>query len=204
MIIAEGAEAGLYHITIDWPVFISQLVGFAVIVWAIVKWVAPAVRNIMHKQQEVVRTQLVESEQAAARLVEAKQAHEKAVADAEKEATTIRADARGDAERITAQLREAADAEVARVGQHGRDQVALARQQMIRQLKADLGAAALSQADQQVRDHLGSTPAKSDSVDRFLDELEAMAAGSTGRFAGFASGAAGRPTGSVSDAGKEF
>lgn len=34
--------------------FIGQLVGFAVIVWMLVKWVVPPVRAMMQKQQEAL------------------------------------------------------------------------------------------------------------------------------------------------------
>jgi F-type H+-transporting ATPase subunit delta len=156
--------------------FIGQLVGFAVIVAIVVKWILPPLRGLMTRQQDVVRRQLTESEQAKARLAEARQAHQKAIADAADQATRIRADARADAEQIAEQLRVQADAEVARVRHQGQEQIVLARAQLISRLKADLGTTALAQADRQVRDHLGSAQAKSDSVDRFLDELEAMAA----------------------------
>ena len=36
--------------------FIGQLIGFAVIVFILMKWVVPPVRDMMHKQQDAVRT----------------------------------------------------------------------------------------------------------------------------------------------------
>lgn len=156
-------------------IFIGQLVGFAVIVLVIMRYVAPPVRTLMAKQQDEVRNQITESEEAAARLAEAKKAHADAVAQAQKEAAQIREDARADAQRIAAQLRAQADVEVARIKQHGVEQIALQRQQLIRQLQADLGSAAVKDADQLVRQRLARPGAQSKSVDRFLDELEAMA-----------------------------
>jgi len=170
-------NAALYgDVHFEWSTFFGQLVGFVLIVWVLWKYIMPPVRAMMARQQDTVRRTIAESEQAAARLARAESAHGKAVADAQVEASKIRADAGVDAEQIAEQLRAQSESEVARVDQHGRDQVVLARQQLIRRLKADLGATALAQADRQVRDHLGSTQAKSDSVDRFLDELEAMSA----------------------------
>jgi F-type H+-transporting ATPase subunit delta len=175
------ADAPYSDVHFVWSTFIAQLVAFVIIVALIVKYVVPPVRRMMTKRQDTVRTQIAESEAAAARLTEARRAFEQAVDEAHKESAKIREDARADALQITEQLRAQADAEVARVSQHGREQVALARAQLIRELKADLGTAALAQADRQVREHLSSTQAKADSVDRFLDELEAMAgAGNTG------------------------
>lgn len=182
MFLAEETKP-LYHINFDWSTFIGQLVGFAAIVYVIMKWVVPAVRSMMVKQQDTIRRQLVESQEASARLSEAKQAYQSALNEAEMESARIREDARADAEQIADQLRLQADSEVARVSQHGRDQVVLSRAQLIRELKADLGTAAVDQAGRRVREHLDTDQAKSDSVDRFLDELEAMVgAGKKGQF----------------------
>ena len=45
--------------------FIGQLIGFAVIVWIIVRYVVPPVRRPMTDQKETVRTQLEDSAKAA-------------------------------------------------------------------------------------------------------------------------------------------
>ena len=55
--------------------FIGQLVGFAVIVFLIWKYVVPPVRNMMKTRQETVRTQLEESAEAAKKLAEAEAEH---------------------------------------------------------------------------------------------------------------------------------
>lgn len=174
------ANMAIYtDIHFDWPTFVGQLIGFVLIVAILVKWVVPPVHRMIVNQQKLVRAQIDESEAAKVRLADARRAHDKAVADASGEAERIRQDAHADAEQIAAQLRAQADAEVARIQHQGQEQIVLARAQLVSQLKAELGAAALAQADRQVRDHLGSAQAKSDSVDRFLDELEAMAATAT-------------------------
>ncbi|MDM2593169.1 F0F1 ATP synthase subunit B/delta, partial [Mycobacteroides abscessus] len=45
--------------------FIGQLIGFAVIVFLVVKYVVPPVRTLMAKQQDAVRQQLADSKTAA-------------------------------------------------------------------------------------------------------------------------------------------
>ena len=45
--------------------FIGQLVGFAIIVFIVVKWVVPPVRTMMKNQQDAVRAALQESKSAA-------------------------------------------------------------------------------------------------------------------------------------------
>ena len=58
--------------------FIGQLIGFAVIVWLVVKYVVPPVRTMMQKQQDAVRAALAESASAAQKLESADEEHAKA------------------------------------------------------------------------------------------------------------------------------
>ena len=88
-------------------VFIGHLIGFAIIVVIIVKWVVPPVRGLMQKQQDAVRTALAESAEAAKKLADADAMHAKALEDAKAESTKVTDEARQDSERIAAQLHRA-------------------------------------------------------------------------------------------------
>ncbi|WP_225724711.1 MULTISPECIES: hypothetical protein [unclassified Nocardia] len=166
---------GVYHITFDWPVFISQLFAFGVIVsflvWLFRKWGRP----MMEQKQQVIAKQLEESELAASRLAEAKKAYDNAMAEAQRELERMRKDAQDDAVRIVAQMREAATAEVARVRRQGRDQIVLFRKQVIRDLQADLTATVLARTEEKVRNQAGSPQVRADSIERFLEDLETVA-----------------------------
>ncbi|NKY48765.1 F0F1 ATP synthase subunit B family protein [Nocardia vermiculata] len=166
---------GPYQITFDWPVFFSQLFGFVVIVFIFVKWIVPPVKRLMAKSQNAIAKQLDESDHAAQRLDEAKRSYTTAVTEAQTELDQIRADARADAEHIVAQMREAAAAEVERVRRQGRDQIAQLRRQMVRDLELDLAAAMLSITEEKVRDQVSTPAAQSESVERFLEDLEILA-----------------------------
>jgi ATP synthase F0 subunit b len=155
--------------------FIGQLVGFAVIVFIIWRYVVPPVRRMMTNQQENVRKQLEESAEAKKRLAEAEKAHEKALEEAKAEATRVTEEARVDAERLVEQLRAQADAEVERIKVQGAQQVQLLRAQLIRELRQDLGTESVSRAGELVREHVSDPESQSATVDRFLDELDAMA-----------------------------
>ncbi|CAJ1495510.1 F0F1 ATP synthase subunit B/delta [[Mycobacterium] kokjensenii] len=156
-------------------VFLGQLVGFALIVWLLVKFVVPQVRKLMANQQESVRRQLEEAAAAASRLTEAGQAHSTAVAKATAEAERVTAEARSDAERIAEQLRGQAGVEAERVKTAGGQQVGLMRAQLIRDLRSNLGAEAVERAGELVREHVSDPQRQAATVDRFLDELDAMA-----------------------------
>ena len=80
--------------------FIGQLVGFAVIVWILMKYVAPPVRRMMAAQQETVRNALAEGAAATQRLAAADTHHAQRVADGQAEARHIVEEARSDSVRI--------------------------------------------------------------------------------------------------------
>jgi len=155
--------------------FIGQLIGFAAIVFLVWRYVVPPVRKLMAARQETVRKQLEDSAAAQKRLEESKRAHAKALRDAEEEAKSVVAEARADAKSIAEQLRAQADAEVERVKVQGQQHIQLLRAQLIRQLRQDLGVEAVRRAGELVRNHVSDPDAQSETVDRFLDELDAMA-----------------------------
>jgi ATP synthase F0 subunit b/ATP synthase F1 delta subunit len=155
--------------------FIGQLVGFAVIAWIVWRFVVPFVRKMMTARQETIRKQLDESAQAKKELAEAEKAHEKALEQAKSEAKRVTEEAQVDAERLVEQLRAQADAEVERIKVQGAAQVQLLRAQLIRQLRGDLGNESVRRAGELVREHVSDPESQSATVDRFLDELDAMA-----------------------------
>jgi len=155
--------------------FIGQLVGFGVIVWILMKYVAPPVRRMMAAQQETVRNSLAEGAAATQRLAAADTHHAQRVADGQAEARHIVEEARSDSVRIAEQLRAQADVEVDRIKVQGGQQVSLLRSQMIRQLRTDLGGESVRRASELVRGYVSDPQARAATVDRFLDELESMA-----------------------------
>lgn len=155
--------------------FIGQLIGFAVIVWVINKYAVPPIRRMMANQKDAVRTQLADSGTASRRLAEADKFHADRVAEAKVEATQIVEEARTDSVRIEEQLRSQAGADADRIKVQGGEQVQLLRSQTIRQLRGDLGSESVRRAGDLVRAHVADPQALAASVDRFLDELDAMA-----------------------------
>jgi F-type H+-transporting ATPase subunit delta len=154
--------------------FIGQLIGFALIVWLVVKFVLPPLRTMMQRQQDAVRVALEESASAADKLANADQVHAKAITDAQAEAARVTEEARHDAVRIGEQLREQAVTDAERIKAQGGQQVQLLRQQTIRGLRTDLGDESVQRAEALVRAHVADPAAQSATVDRFLDELGAM------------------------------
>src|ERR1700754_1216493 len=155
--------------------FIGQLVGFAAIVFIVWRYVVPPVRRMMANQQETVRKQLEDSAEAKKRLADAEKAHEKAIEEAKAEARQVTEEARVDTQRLIEQLRAQADVEVERIKVQGAQQVQLLRAQLVRQLRQDLGVESVRRASELVTEHVSDPASRSATIDRFIDELDAMA-----------------------------
>lgn len=155
--------------------FIGQLVGFAAIVFLVVRYVVPPVRRLMAARQEAVRQQLQDAAAAADRLTESTTAHSKAVEAAKAESKRVVDEAQADAKRITEQLAAQAGLEAERIKSQGSRQVDLLRTQLTRQLRLELGHEAVRQAGELVRNYVADPAQQSATVDRFLDDLDAMA-----------------------------
>src|ERR1700751_1600005 len=155
--------------------FIGQLVGFALIVFLVWRYVVPPVRKLMADRQQTIRKQLDDNATAQKRLVEGKQVHEEALREAEREAKKVVEEARPDAKSIAEHLRAQADPEVERVKIQGQQHIQLLRAQFVRQLRQDLGYEAVRRAGELVREHVADPDARSATIDRFLDDLDAMA-----------------------------
>ncbi len=155
--------------------FIGQLIGFAVIVLIMMKYVVPPVRKLMLERQAAVRAELEESANAAKRLADADVFRAQRVAEGRLEASHIIDEAESDSVRIAEQLRIQGGVEAERIGVQGGQQVLLLRSQLVRELRGELGAEALGRAGEIVKAYVADPVELSGTVDRFLDELETMA-----------------------------
>lgn len=155
--------------------FIGQLIGFLLIVFIINKFVVPPVRKLMADQKQAVAQQLEDSAKATQRLAAADQYHARRVEQGREEGRHIVDEARSDAVRIAEQLHVQAGVEAERIKVQGGQQVSLMRAQLIRQLRGDLGGESVRRATELVKAHVADPQNQAATVDRFLDELDAMA-----------------------------
>lgn len=156
-------------------IFIGQLIGFALLAFLIVRYVLPPLRKAVKGRQDTIVQQIDDSETATARVADAKAARERAIAKADEEAKELHAGALSDAESIRGDLRQATDAEVKRIDEHGKAQAELTRSGLVRQRRAALGLSAVSGADGLVRSHLANPANQSQTIDKVIDDLDQMA-----------------------------
>ena len=171
--------------------FFVELVIFLLVLGVVWRYVVPPVKRAMNERQEMVRRQIEESEQARTRLEEAETRYSEALAEARVEAAKIREAARADAQEIKDEMRQQAEQEVVRIRQRGEEQLATQREQVVRELRGELGKLAVTLAGRIVGESVADDARRAGTVDRFLDELQGMAATDSGPETGTESGADG-------------
>lgn len=155
---------------------IAELVGFVVILFVLYRFVLPLVKNMIKTRQEVVQQQVDDAEEAERKLAEAQQRFDSAVAESRNEAARIRDDARADATRIREELKEQAEREVERIKARGEEQLAAQRDQVVRQLRAELGGQSMQLAERIVTEHLADDASRSSTVEGFLNDIDRLPA----------------------------
>ncbi|MDQ4036840.1 MAG: F0F1 ATP synthase subunit B [Actinomycetota bacterium] len=163
---AEGAKM---------DVLLAETFGFLIILFVLYRYVWPILSGMATKRQEAIAQQVAESEAAARNLEDAQRRLESALAEARGEVARIRDTARADAERIREELHEQAEREAERIRQRGEEQLVASRDQVVRQVRAELGELMMTLTERITVESLSDEDRKASTVNQFLDELEQMA-----------------------------
>jgi F-type H+-transporting ATPase subunit b len=156
--------------------WIGEIIALVVVVLVIWRYVVPPVSKMMKSQQETIAKQVDAAQQATERLAAAEKKYSEALAEARTEAAKIRDTARADGQRIVEEMRAQAEREIERIRQRGQEELATQRQHVVRELRERIGRLSVEAASELVERHLSTDAKRKGTVDRFLDELEAMAA----------------------------
>lgn len=156
--------------------WIGELIAFFVVLYVLWRYVVPPVRKIMKNQQDLVAKQVEAAQVATERLAASEQQYKEVLAEARTEAAKIRDAARADGQRIIEEMRAQAERDIERIRQRGEEDLATQRQQVVRELRARIGHLSVESAGELVERHLSTAAKRKATVDRFLDELEGMAA----------------------------
>jgi F-type H+-transporting ATPase subunit b len=160
---------------------IIGLIAFGIVLLVLFKLVAPRFEQVFVARREAIEGGI---ERAEAMQTEARAAldqYRAQLAEARTEAAQIRDAARVDGQQILEELRAQAQEESARIVARGEEQLAAQRQQIVNQLRGQIGALAVELAGRVVGESLADDARRRGTVDRFLEELDAMAASGDGR-----------------------
>jgi F-type H+-transporting ATPase subunit b len=160
---------------------IIGLIAFGVVLLVLFKFVAPRFEQIFRARREAIEGGIERAETMQAEAKAALEQYRAQLAEARTEAAQIRDAARAEGQQILEELRAQAQEEAARILARGEEQLAASRQQVINELRGQLGALAVELAGRVVGESLADEARRRGTVDRFLDQLESMAASGDGR-----------------------
>src|SRR5215218_365924 len=158
---------------------IVGLITFAILAFVMIKFVVPQFEQVFQARREAIEGGIERAEAMQAEAKAALDQYRAQLAEARTEAAQIRDQARAEGQQILEELRAQAQEESARILARGEEQLAASRQQVVNQLRGEIGALAVDLAGRVVGESLEDQARRSGTVDRFLDQLDGMAAGAS-------------------------
>jgi F-type H+-transporting ATPase subunit b len=154
---------------------IIGVIAFGILYLVFAKLVAPRFEQVFRARREAIEGGMERAEAMQAEAKAALEQYRAQLAEARNEAAQIRDQARAEGQQILEELRTQAQEESARIVARGEEQIAAARQQVVNQLRGQIGALAVDLAGRVVGESLADDARRSGTVDRFLAELDGMA-----------------------------
>src|SRR4051794_2807768 len=158
-----------------WGEVIIGLIAFAIVYFVFAKYVAPRFEQVFRARREAIEGGIERAEAMQAEAKAALEQYRAQLADARNEAAQIRDQARAEGQQILEELRTQAQEESARIVARGNEQLASQRQQVVNELRGQIGALAVELAGRVVGESLADDARRSGTVDSFLAELDEMA-----------------------------
>jgi F-type H+-transporting ATPase subunit b len=147
-------------------------IAFVVLLFVMAKFVAPRFEQVFQARREAIEGGIERAEAMQAEAKEALEKYRAQLAEARSEAAQIRDQARAEGQQILEELRAQAQQESARIVARGEEQLATARQQIVTELRSQIGALAVELAGRVVGESLADDARRRGTVDRFLEELD--------------------------------
>lgn len=196
-LLAEEQPAGHPYATLPHVAeIIVGLVAFSLLVYVVYRYAWPNFVTSHDDTKKQIESGIAKAEamEADAKAQLARSRERLAGVDAE--TARIRDDARADAERIGQDMDRRASEEADRIVAQGRQSVDASRSRTVSDLRAETGQRSVELARRIVESSLSDEQSRGASVDRFLDELEAMggSGGGSGAGSGDGSGTSGTPS----------
>lgn len=151
------------------------LITFAIVVFVLMKYVWPKMEATFQARRDAIEGGIKRAEEAQEEAKRLLTEYRQQLSEARTEAAQIRDNARAEGQRIIEEMRTTAQQESARIVARGEEQLSVQRQQVVRELRGEIGTLATQLAGRVVGESLADDPARQRTVDRFLDDLDGMA-----------------------------
>ncbi len=165
---AEGTNPLIPNV---WEILVT-VVGFAVLLFIVIKYVMPAFEKTFAERTEAIEGGIAKAEAAQAEANAALDEYREQLTEARTEANRIREEARAEGAQILADLKARAASESARITEQAQVQIDAERQSALVSLRAEVGTLATDLASRIVGESLADDARSSRVVDRFLADLE--------------------------------
>lgn len=159
----------------QWYDIIWSLVAFAVVLFVFWKYVIPRYQKVLDERRETIEGGIERAEAAQAEANASLQAYREQLAGAREEAAQIREEARTQGTQIISDMKAEATTESDRIIANGAAQLAAQRQQVVSELRGDVGRLSVDLAEKLVGTELSDQTRQAGTVDRFLAELDDVA-----------------------------
>ena len=173
--LAEEATEDLNPLLPAWYDIIWSLVAFAVVLFVFWKYVIPRYQKVLDERRETIEGGIERAEAAQAEANASLAAYREQLAGAREEAAGIRDEARQQGTQIIADMKTQATAESDRIIANGAAQLAAQRQQIVSELRGDVGRLSVDLAEKLVATELSDGTKQAGTVNRFLAELDDVA-----------------------------
>ncbi|RIV32665.1 F0F1 ATP synthase subunit B [Micromonospora radicis] len=171
---AEGVE---HHPLVPlWQELVIGTIAFALLCFVLLKFVMPRMEAMYQARVDAIEGGLKRAEAAQAEANQLLEQYRAQLAEVRTEAARIRDDARADAESIRTDILAKAREESDRVIAAGRESLAVERQTIVRELRAEVGGLAVELAGRIVGESLADEARRKGTVERFLTDLESAGA----------------------------
>ena len=155
-------------------------ITFAILFFVLVKFVVPRFEQVFLARRDAIEGGIERAESMQAEAKSALEQYRAQLAEARTEAAQIRDQARAEGQQIIEELRAQAQEEASRIIARGEEQLTAQRQQIVNELRGQIGALAVDLAGRIVGESLADEARRRGTVDRFLAELDGIAASGDG------------------------
>ena len=171
LLAAEGGEKHnpLLPHTYD---IVWSLVAFAFVFFVFWKYFGPRYQEVLGERREAIEGGIERAEATQAQADAELAAYREKLAGAREEGAAIRDEARAQGQQIIADATATAQAESDRIVAAGNQQLEASRQQVVSELRSDVGKMSIDLAEKLVGQSLGDPAKQSATVDRFLAEID--------------------------------
>lgn len=159
------------------PEIVVGVVAFALLAFVLMKFVFPKMEETFQARTDAIEGGIKRAEEAQAEANKLLEQYKAQLAEARVEAAGIRDEARAEAIAAKEEILDEARAESERIISAGRESLAASRQQLLTELRGEVGRIAVDLAGRIVGESLADEARRAGTVERFLSELDAESAG---------------------------